>query len=53
VRYEIGIFGAGDETAAASGWFVHVFVDRIARKPVAIPDPIRSALDAIRADGNP
>jgi acyl-CoA thioester hydrolase len=48
VKYEIGLFG-GDEgqTAAATGWFVHVFVDRETRRPVPIPDPIRGALEAI------
>ncbi len=49
VRYEIGIFIAGDTTAAATGHFVHVFVDRETRKPVSIPDPIRAALAAILA----
>jgi acyl-CoA thioester hydrolase len=50
VKYEIGLFG-GDagETAAATGWFVHVFVDRDTRRPVPIPEPIRGALEAIAA----
>ena len=50
VKYEIGLFGgAAGETAAATGWFVHVFVDRATRRPVPIPDPIRGALEAIAA----
>jgi acyl-CoA thioester hydrolase len=48
VKYEIGLFGA-DRTPAATGWFVHVFVDRASRRPVPIPDPIRGALEAITA----
>ena len=44
VRYEIGLFKAGAETAAATGHFVHVFVERAAMRPTPIPDPIRTAL---------
>jgi acyl-CoA thioester hydrolase len=47
VRYEIGLFGAGESEAAAIAYFVHVFVDRGSRKPVAIPDKLREALEAI------
>jgi acyl-CoA thioester hydrolase len=47
VRYEIGLFGA-DESAAAHGWFVHVFVERASRRPVEIPDGLRAALAALR-----
>jgi acyl-CoA thioester hydrolase len=44
VRYEIGIFRAGEDVPAAAGHFVHVFVDRQARRPAAIPAPLRAAL---------
>jgi acyl-CoA thioester hydrolase len=47
VRYEIGLFGAGDERCAATGWFVHVFVEREARRAVEIPTPIRAALERL------
>ena len=48
VRYEIGLFGeASADEPAAEGWFVHVFVDRETRRPAAIPDGIRSALDRL------
>jgi acyl-CoA thioester hydrolase len=44
VRYEIGIF-RGDEThASAQGHFVHVYVDRLSGKPVALPEPLRRAV---------
>ena len=48
VRYEIGLFKAGEDEAAAEGHFVHVFVDREARTPVPIPEGIRKALERIR-----
>jgi acyl-CoA thioester hydrolase len=44
VRYDVGIFRAGEETASAQGHFVHVFVDREARRASPIPDAIRAAL---------
>ena len=44
VRYEIGVFARGEDVAAAHGWFVHVFVDRVTRRPTPVPDPIRAAL---------
>jgi acyl-CoA thioester hydrolase len=44
VTYGIAIFGEGDEHAAAHGHFVHVFVDRVTRTPVAIPPSLREAL---------
>ena len=47
VTYGIGIFRAGDDLAAAHGHFVHVFVGRDQRHPIAIPDSIRSALASI------
>ena len=49
VRYELGIF-QGDRLCA-QGSFVHVFVDRETRKPVPIPDPLRSALARIAKGG--
>ena len=44
VRYEIGLFRAGDEAPVAAGHFVHVFVARDGRRPTPIPEPLRSAL---------
>jgi acyl-CoA thioester hydrolase len=52
VRYEVGIFARGEASAAAQGWFVHVFVDRVTRRPAPIPDGLRSALGRIaRGEG--
>ena len=47
VRYEIAIFRAGEEKAAAEGHFIHVYVDRASRRPVPLPDAFRRALDKI------
>jgi acyl-CoA thioester hydrolase len=47
VRYEIGLFREGTEQPAATGWFVHVFVDREARRAVEIPPELRGALDRL------
>jgi acyl-CoA thioester hydrolase len=44
VRYEVGLFREGDAEAAAQGHFVHVYVDRVTRRPVALPDGLRAAL---------
>ncbi|MCP1574807.1 acyl-CoA thioester hydrolase [Herbaspirillum rubrisubalbicans] len=47
VRYELGIFKAGEETTAARGHFVHVYVDRQTRRPVALPMSLQQALAAL------
>lgn len=44
VRYEIGLFGIGENEARADGHFVHVFVDRKTRRPVPMPPRLREAL---------
>jgi acyl-CoA thioester hydrolase len=44
VRFEVGIFRAEEDEAAAAGHFVHVFVDRLTRRPTPIPERIRAAL---------
>jgi acyl-CoA thioester hydrolase len=47
VRFEIGLFRAGDEAPAATGYFVHVFVLRDSQKPTPIPAQIRAALERL------
>ncbi len=47
VRYEIGIFVAGEDAPAAEGYFVHVYVDRQTRKAEPLPEPLRRALAPI------
>ena len=48
VRYEIGLFKNDDETAAAQGHFVHVYVERESRKARPLPPEMRVALEKIR-----
>ena len=48
VRYEIGLFKAGADEAAAHGHFVHVFVDRAGMRAMPIPEPIHAALARLR-----
>ncbi|HCS27594.1 MAG TPA: thioesterase [Spongiibacteraceae bacterium] len=47
VRYNIGIFKEGEDRAAASGFFVHVFVTRKDQKATAISEATREAMRAI------
>jgi acyl-CoA thioester hydrolase len=47
VRYEIALFRAGAPAAIATGWFVHVFVERASRRPAEIPPPLRRALERL------
>jgi acyl-CoA thioester hydrolase len=50
VRYEIALYGEDAAAPAATGWFVHVFVDRARRRPVDIPAPLREALERLSVD---
>ena len=44
VRWEVAIFTQGFEAPAATGYFVHVYVDRMARRPLPLPDAWRTRL---------
>ena len=44
VTYEIGLFRDGVPAPAATGYFVHVYVDRESRQPVPLPADLRAAL---------
>ena len=49
VRYEVALFAMGSASAAAQGHFVHVYVDRESRRPVAeLPAALRLALEPLR-----
>lgn len=48
VRYEVGLFAQGEPLTAARGHFVHVYVDRVTRKPVPLPAPLAAALEGLR-----
>jgi acyl-CoA thioester hydrolase len=51
VRYEVGLFDGAAPLSAASGHFVHVYVDRSTRRPVPLPTALRNALHAIAVEG--
>ncbi|MCV7258620.1 acyl-CoA thioesterase [Mycobacterium shimoidei] len=51
VTYRLGIFRDGDaQPIAALGHWVHVYVDRVSRKPQPIPDEIRALLSTATVD---
>jgi acyl-CoA thioester hydrolase len=47
VRYEIGIFRNDEQTAAAQGHFVHVYVDRASNRPAPLPEAFKTALQKL------
>jgi acyl-CoA thioester hydrolase len=47
VRYEVGLFTPGEAMSAAHGHFVHVYVNRATRAPVALPAPLMNALQGL------
>lgn len=49
VVYEIGLFRQGEEAPAATGRFVHVWVDRTTQRPAGVPPRIREALRPLLA----
>jgi acyl-CoA thioester hydrolase len=48
VRYEVGLFAAGEPMTAAKGHFVHVYVDRESRRPVPVPPQVRALLQEMQ-----
>ena len=47
VRYEVGLFAQGEPLAAACGHFIHVYVDRATRRPVPLPDTLKTTLQTL------
>lgn len=47
VQYRVGLFNGTSDEAAADARFTHVYVDRDSRKPTALPDSFRAALETI------
>jgi acyl-CoA thioester hydrolase len=47
VRYEIGLFGIDESLTAASGHFVHVYVDRATRRPAKLPPALIRTLQGL------
>jgi acyl-CoA thioester hydrolase len=48
VRYEVGLFVQGQPLTAARGHFIHVYVDRVTRRPATLPDKLKSVLEALK-----
>lgn len=53
VRFEVGLFKQGISEPAATGHFVHVYVDRHTRKPVALTPEQRAALEPLLVEPGP
>jgi acyl-CoA thioester hydrolase len=47
VRYEVALFRGEENAAAAQGHFVHVYVDRVTRRPVELTAELRAAVEAL------
>lgn len=47
ITYQLAVFRAGDPALRALAYFVHVYVDSETRRPVPIPEVIRSAVEAL------
>ena len=47
IRYEIGLFRQGENSAAAAGHFIHVNVDKKSRAPQPISAQARACLTAL------
>ena len=47
VRYEVALFAQDQELCAARGHFVHVYVDRVTRRPVSLPEPLKQLLETL------
>lgn len=47
VRYEVGIFKEDDPLTSAAGHFVHVYVDSVSRRPMALPQAFRDVLEPL------
>lgn len=47
VRYQIGLFAAGEALTAAHGHFIHVYVDRSTRRPTPLPERLLTVLQGL------
>ena len=50
VRYEVALFADGSEHAAAQGHFVHVYVNKMTRRPEPLNSSLRDCLQSIFVD---
>ena len=47
VRYEIGLFAQDAPLTAASGHFIHVYVDKATRRPTPLPLNLKTVLERL------
>ena len=47
VRYEVALFAQDQDLCAARGHFVHVYVDRVSRRPVSLAQPLKQLLETL------
>ncbi|WP_250477979.1 MULTISPECIES: thioesterase family protein [unclassified Caballeronia] len=47
VQYEVGLFANDGQIASAQGHFVHVYVDRVTRRPMPLSPELRRALQTV------
>ena len=52
VRYEVGLFKPNDDLASADGFFIHVYVNRVSKKPITLNYEFKKKLDTIYVDLN-
>jgi acyl-CoA thioester hydrolase len=52
VTYRLAVFATGAEQPAAVGRFVHVYVDPGTRRPVPVPDDVRSAVSRLTSSAS-
>jgi acyl-CoA thioester hydrolase len=48
VRYRLAVFKTGAATAAATGGYTHVYVDRVTNRPAPIPEGHRRLMERLR-----
>ena len=48
ITYRIALFRNDEDTPCAVGRFVHVYVDRDTRRPVPVPEPIRTVVEPLK-----
>ena len=47
VRYEVGLFAQGEPLTAARGHFVHVYVNKLTRRPQPLPESFVKVLETL------
>ena len=52
VRYEVGLFKLNYDLASADGFFIHVYVNRVSKKPITLDYEFKKKLDTIYVDVN-